>query len=80
VGSVKSIVACALPAVARTLVGASGTVIGVTAADENDGGELPTALVATTVKVYEVPLVNPVTTNGELVPVAVYPPGLAVTV
>jgi hypothetical protein len=53
-----------LPAVAERFVGASGTVIGVTAF-ETAGSELPAALLATTVKVYEVPLVNPVTVNGE---------------
>jgi hypothetical protein len=51
-------------------VGASGTVIGVIAF-ETAGSEFPAALVATTLKVYEVPLVNPVTTNGELGPEAV---------
>jgi hypothetical protein len=37
-------------------------------------------LVATTVKVYAVPFVNPVTTLGELAPVEVKPPGEEVTV
>jgi hypothetical protein len=37
-------------------------------------------LVAVTVNVYAVPFVNPVTTIGEDEPVAVIPPGLAVTV
>jgi hypothetical protein len=40
-----------LPAVATMLVGASGTVAGVTAAEAAEATELPTALVATTVKV-----------------------------
>jgi hypothetical protein len=40
-----------LPAVATGLVGAPGTVIGVTAADVVEATEFPTALVATTVKV-----------------------------
>ena len=47
-------VACAMPAVALTLVGAPGTVIGVTAFDAADAGPVPTALVAVTVKVYAV--------------------------
>ena len=38
------------------------------------------AFVAFTVKVYAVPLVKPVTTNGLVVPVAVKLPGLEVTV
>jgi hypothetical protein len=69
-----------LPAVAETPVGASGTVAGVTAAE----GELellsPTEFVATTVKVYGVPFVNPVTVMGEDEPLAVKPPGEEVTV
>ena len=39
------------PAVATTPVGEPGTVAGVTATDGAEGAELPTALVATTVKV-----------------------------
>jgi hypothetical protein len=53
-GAVKLTVACALPAVAETLVGAPGTVagtLGVTELDAADGDEFPIALVATTVKV-----------------------------
>jgi hypothetical protein len=38
------------------------------------------ALVAVTVNVYAVPLVNPETVIGELAPVPVAPPGEAVTV
>jgi hypothetical protein len=41
---------------------------------------VPIALVAVTVKVYEVPTVSPVTVIGELAPLAVKPPGLEVTV
>ncbi len=51
VGGVKATLACALPAVATGLVGAPGTVLGVTAADATEATEFPTALVATTVKV-----------------------------
>ena len=61
-------VAWAFPGVADTLVGAEGTVAGVTDADGDDAGELPTALVATTVNVYDVPFVKPVT-----VPVLIFP-------
>src|SRR5947209_20508256 len=60
-GAVNVTVACALPAIAVTPVGAPGTVIGVTAFDGADGGPVPTALVAVTVKVYDVPLLRPVT-------------------
>jgi hypothetical protein len=50
-GAVKATLACALPAVATGLVGAEGTVLGVTAVDTVEAREFPTALVATTVKV-----------------------------
>ena len=56
---------------------------GVTAFDGAEGGPVPTTLVAVTVKVYDVPLVNPVTTW--LVPVvpallSTPPAGFEVTV
>ena len=51
VGAVKETVAWALPPVAETLVGALGTVIGVTGLLAPDAEESPTALVALTVKV-----------------------------
>ncbi len=51
VGGLNATLAWALPAVATGLVGASGTVIGVTAVDATEATEFPTALVATTVKV-----------------------------
>ncbi len=54
-------VACALPREAGTPVGAPGTVIGVIGLEAADAGPVPTALVALTVKVYDVPLVSPVT-------------------
>ena len=48
----KATVACAFPAVAVTLVGASGTVgAGVTLLEAADGVPIPTAFVAFTVKV-----------------------------
>ena len=43
------------------MVGAPGTVAGTTAAEAADAGPVPAALVAVTVKVYEVPLVRPET-------------------
>jgi hypothetical protein len=69
------------PATAVTPVGAEGTEVGTTALEGGDGGLLPTAFVATTVKVYEVPLVSPITVAlvAPLV-TAVNPPGLEVTV
>ena len=59
-GAEKVTLACALPPVAVTAVGAPGAVAGVTLFDGVDAGLDPAALVATTVKVYAVPLVNPV--------------------
>ena len=53
---------------------------GVTAAEAAEAAPVPARLVAVTVKVYGVPLVRPVTTNGLATPLAVAPPGLAVTV
>ena len=51
---------------AVTVVGAPGTVRGVTAVLAVDGALVPAALVAVTVNVYAVPLVRPVTVHGEL--------------
>jgi len=50
-GAVKVTLACALPAEATGLVGAPGTVLGVTAPDGAEATEFPAELVATTVKV-----------------------------
>jgi hypothetical protein len=83
IGATNATLAEALPAVATTAVGGPGTVFGtagVTAVDATEATELPTALVATTLKVYAVPFVKPVTFMGEVAPVTVIPPGLDVTV
>jgi hypothetical protein len=85
VGAVKLTVALPLPPVAPIPVGTSGAIgAGVTADDALDAVPVPTRLVATTVKVYAVPLVSPVTVIGEDVPLAVIavppPAGVAVTV
>ena len=79
-GAVKVTDACALPAVAVPIVGAPGTLAGVTLFDAADAAPVPTAFVAVTVNVYAVPLVRPVTVIGEAEPVPVSPPGLEVTV
>ena len=50
-GTTKLIVAWVLPATAVILVGAPGTVAGVTPLEAADAAELPTAFVAMTVKV-----------------------------
>ena len=47
------------PATAVGAAGAPGTPAGVTALDPGEAGPVPTALVADTVKVYAVPLINP---------------------
>src|SRR3989344_3255810 len=54
-------------------------VYGVTLFDAADAEEVPTELVAVTVKVYGVPLVRPVTVAKVPLVVAVIPPGLEVT-
>ena len=72
--------ACVSPGVAVPIIGASGMVAGVTLLDGADAAPGPVALAATTVNVYAMPLVKPVTTIGLAVPVAVMPPGDDVTV
>ena len=79
-GAVKPTVALAFPAVAAPIVGAPGTVAGVTLLEAADAAPAPSPLVAVTVKVYSVPLVSPLTVRGLLAPVAVSPPGPDVTV
>jgi hypothetical protein len=73
-GGVKVTVACALPAVAVPIVGAPGTVAGVTLLEAEEAGPVPTAFVAVTVNVYAVPLVSPVTVQGDEAHVPVWPP------
>ena len=85
VGAVKLTVAVPLLPLAETLVGTPGAVIaGVTAGDALEAVPVPTELVATTVKVYAVPLVSPVTVIGDEGPLAVTavppPTGVAFTV
>ncbi len=61
-GAVKPTVAVVDPvAVATPIVGAPGTVRGVTAAETVEDGPVPAALVALTRNVYDVPFVKPVT-------------------
>ena len=50
-GGANETVACALPAVAVPIVGAFGTVAGVTLFEAADAGPVPTALVAVTLNV-----------------------------
>lgn len=79
-GGVNEIDASPLPAMAVTAVGGLGTVEGTTLLLGDDGALFPPELVATTEKVYGVPLVRPETTIGEDAPEFVNPPGLLVTV
>ncbi len=69
------------PIDAETPVGASGIVRGVIAAEALEIGDDPAMFDATTVKVYAVPLVRPVTVH-EVAPVVVqlFAPGEDVTV
>ena len=80
-GGVKATVAEALPPIAAPMVGAPGTVAGVTLFEAADAAPGPTALVASTVKVYAVPLARPVTLHGDTVhPLLVKLPGELVAV
>ena len=82
-GGVKVTLACALPPVAVTAVGDPGTDAGVTLFDAVDGALEPAAFVATTVNVYGVPFVRPVTTCVVVVLPALLstpPAGFAITV
>ena len=79
-GAVHETLADRTPAVAVTDVGASGVVTGVTAADATLARELPALFVATTVKVYAVPLVRPVQFAVTPVTAHVPPAGEEVTV
>jgi hypothetical protein len=78
----NAIVAWASPGVAVIEVGAVGVPAGVTADEAVDGSELPTEFTATTVNVYEVPFVSPVTSHDMFGASAVHVlfPGLEVTI
>jgi len=77
---VTSAAVAELVAVAVAPVGAPGTVDGVAGAEAADTGPEPTALVATTVNVYAVPLVRPVTSQVVATVEQLKPPGDEVTV
>jgi hypothetical protein len=69
-GAANATVTCALPEVTVGAVGASGTRVGTTAVDGIDGALSPFSFDATTVHVYVLPFVRPVTTIGDDAPVA----------
>ena len=79
-GAVNVTDALAFPNVAVPIVGAPGTIAGVTLLDAPEADPVPTPFVAVTVNVYGVPLLSPLTVMGlaELVPVKL--PGFEVTV
>ena len=79
-GALNVTVALALPAVALPIVGAPGTIAGVTLFDAADAEPVPMPFVAVTLNVYAVPFVSPLTVIGLVEPVPVRPPGLEVTV
>ena len=80
-GAVQLTTDDALAIVPETFVGAPGTVAaGVTDGDAAEATEFPAALVATTLNVYEVPLVRLLTVHVVVAVVQVNPPGVEVTV
>ena len=79
-GAANEMVAWPLPATALTPVGAPGTAAGITEPDALDAVLVPTAFVAVTAKVYDVPFVSPVMVMGDEPPVAENPPVFDVTV
>ena len=66
--------------VAATPVGDPGGVAGVAEFEGTEAALMPLAFFATTVNVYGVPFVRPVTAQEVAILVQVLPPGLAVTV
>ena len=76
-GAVNATVALDDPAaVTAPMVGAPGTVSGVTGADAADAAEVRPPFVAVAVNVYAVPLVRPVTSQDPDSPVTVHAPPL----
>ena len=73
-GARKETDADASPIAAVTPVGAFGTVDGVSADDGSDAAEVPMPFVATTLKVYAVPFVKPVTVHASAMTVDVQVP------
>jgi len=79
-GGANATPAWVLPASAPAIVGAPGTVAGVTLFEGADASPVPTEFVAVTVKVYAVPLESPPTMMGDAAPLTLMPPGEDVTV
>ena len=70
----NEILALASPAATVTPVGAFGTVDGVTALEAVDSTDVPMPFVATTLNVYAVPFVSPVTVQASAITVDVHVP------
>jgi hypothetical protein len=79
-GGTKRNVNCPLPGTVALIVGAPGTLAGVTVFEGADARPVPIEFVAITVKVYAVPFVRPVTVMGDAAPLAAMPPGDEVAV
>ncbi len=77
-GAVNATLTCPLPDDAVPIVGAPGTVAGVTTLEALDEMPAPMEFVALTVHVYGVPLVNPVTVIDGGEPAALWAPHVAV--
>ena len=69
-GATKVTATCAFPGATVGCAGGAGTVLGTTTAEAGDAGPSPFAFVAVTVHVYDLPLESPVTTSGDVVPLA----------
>lgn len=83
IGAEKATVAAPSPATATTSLGCAGTccaTTGVTRLLAADAAPVPTAFVAFTVKVYDVPFVRPPSVIGDPEPLTEIPSGTLVTV
>jgi hypothetical protein len=79
-GAAKLTETPAFAGVTVPIVGAPGTVAGVTLLEAADAAPVPALLVAVTLNVYATLLLKPATVMGLEEPVPVSPPGLEVTV
>ncbi len=77
-GAANATEALALPAMGSPIVGASGTVAGVTLLEFDDGTLVPTAFIATTEHVTGVPFARPVTVIGDDKPALLWLPHVPV--
>jgi hypothetical protein len=75
----KDITAELAPLVTETFLGGLGKVTGIIALEGDEFTDGPSLLIALTIKVYDVPLVSPVTITDVVAPVATIPSGFEVT-